>query len=120
MAGGNRRRVRCRACGKSVTLGLSVCPNCGQNPARFHTRWKSTILSVIFGTALGLVVFPLVPHLETPHAVQTPPALPVLVAVARPTFTGTPTATAPPTPTATQTSTSTPTPTPTPTVAMSA
>jgi hypothetical protein len=115
MAGGNRR-VRCRACGKSVTFGLSVCPNCGRNPARFHTRWKSTVLSVIFGTALGLVAFPLVPHLETPHPVETPPA--VVVAAARPTFTTTPTATAPPTPTATQTSTSTPTPTPTSTAAV--
>ena len=115
MASGNRRRVHCRACGKSVTLGLSVCPNCGQNPARFHTRWQATLLSVAAGLVLGLVAFPVAPHLDTP---ATPTAVPVVALAVRPTFTATPSATAPPTRTPTETSTPSTTPTATPTIAV--
>src|SRR5947209_8372387 len=114
MASGNQRRAFCRACGKAVTLGLSVCPNCGQNPARFHTRWKATLLSVVGGLALGLVAFPLAPQLGTP---PVPTAAPVVALAVRPTFTPTPTPTAPPTPTATETATPTTTPTATATPA---
>jgi hypothetical protein len=116
MVGGNRRHVRCRACGKSVTLGLSVCPNCGQHPGRFHTRWKATALSVIVGIALGLAFFYSVPRPQVPRAAAV--RTPAIVVIARPTFTPTPSATAPPTPTPTQTSTATPTPTVTPTTAV--
>jgi hypothetical protein len=73
------------------------------------------LLSVIFGVALGLAVFPFLPRLETPSVALAPLLTPAIVAVARPTFTPTVTPTAPPTPTPTQTPTPTLTPSPTPT-----
>ena len=82
---------------------------------RFHTRWKTTVLSMLAGLALGLGAFPLVPHIGVPVAVPASTVAPVVVALARPTFTATASATPQPTPTATETSTTTPSPTPTPT-----
>ena len=49
-------RVRCRACGQRVSRGLSVCPFCGHDPVRFHTRWSATALSVLCGLLLGIVL----------------------------------------------------------------
>jgi hypothetical protein len=101
-------RVRCRAFGQRVTHGLSVCPYCGHQPVRFHTRWRATLLSVLAGLVLGFLLFPFAPHPQalglSIRATETPRA----VAAARPTFTPTPTAT--PLPTATATNTATPAP----------
>lgn len=79
-------RVRCRACGRRVSRGLSVCPYCGRDPLRFHTRWSATVLSVLCGLLLGLVLAPLAPR--PPGALSVLPtdtAQPIVVA--RPTFT---------------------------------
>ncbi|HET6317434.1 MAG TPA: hypothetical protein VFG86_13315 [Chloroflexota bacterium] len=87
-------RVRCRACGQRVSRGLSVCPFCGHDPVRFHTRWSTTALSVLCGLLLGIVLAPLAPRpLGGPSVLATGTAKPIVVV--RPTFTPTrlPTAT---------------------------
>lgn len=92
--------VRCRACGERVSRGLSVCPNCGRDPLRFHTRWRAAVLSVSCGLVLGLVLAPLAPRRPEAAAppVTTQPAL-----AARPTFTPSATPTRPAAATATAT-----------------
>lgn len=120
-------QMRCRACGRRVTYRLSVCPHCGHNPLRFHTRWRATVLSVAVGVISGLALFPFLPH-PSASSVNTLTETPRAVALARPTFTPTATATPLPTPppatptqtllpTATSTVVKAPQSTPTPTTA---
>ena len=94
-------RVRCRTCGQRVSRGLSVCPVCGHDPVRFHTRWRTTALSVLCGLVLGILLAPLAPRpLGGLSVLPTETAKPIVAA--RPTFTPTPlpTATATGTPSA--------------------
>jgi hypothetical protein len=103
-----KARVRCRACGARVSRGLSVCPNCGRDPVRFHSRWRTTALSVLCGLLLGLVLAPLAARVPVAgSAVPAASAQPLLAA--RPTFTPSATPTRPATATATGTTTAVPT-----------
>lgn len=115
MQSGNRRHIRCRGCGRSVTYGLSVCPRCGRNPLRLHSRIRTTAWAVVLGVAAGIVLFPFAPAIGPAQAASPTPL--VVAALLRPTFTATPSPTAPATPTPTLTPTSTSTPTPTSTTA---
>jgi hypothetical protein len=109
--GASRRRVQCRACGRFVLSGLSVCSYCGRNPARLHSRWRPTLLSVLLGVGLGAGLLTFAPGLAAPLAslVPTPTFAVPVAAPVRPTFT--PTTTSTPRPTATPTYTPTPAPT---------
>ncbi|MBI5878679.1 MAG: hypothetical protein HZB53_13600 [Chloroflexi bacterium] len=107
----SRKRVQCRACGRRVLGGLTVCPHCGHHPGYLHSRGRPTIASVLLGVAAGIVLFVLVPGVAATMTgfVPTLEPTPVVVVWARPTFTPSPTAT--PRPTATSTTTPTPEPT---------
>ena len=108
--GASRRRVQCRACGRLVLSGLSVCPYCGRNPARLHSRWRPTLLSVLLGVGFGFGLLTFAPGVAAPLAalVPTPTVRAALAVPARPTFTPTTTSTPRPTTTPTYTATEKP------------
>ena len=103
-----KEKMRCRACGQRIMRNLGICPHCGRHPARFHTRWRFTLVSLLLGLGLGLGLAPLAP-LPNTAALLNETATPLPQPLRRPTFT--PTATPTPLPSATPTQTATPPPT---------
>lgn len=90
--------------------GLQLCPFCGHNPTRFHTRWKATLVSAVLGLIVGLVVVLVTPPPPPLVALSVSPThAPLVPSSPRPTFTPTATHTPLPTATASQTPTSPPT-----------